>query len=179
MNYKDLEKNIVDTIIEQQIKLGYEKETVGLYYPVDSIVNLLNLKDLTIQQLDSILGDFRITVEKTLGNIIVERNKERYCFKVPPQGSAYVHSIIDEQSFLVKFIRAISQNECTLEDLLRVFYEFSKDVICDTIDSEEFDFVISFQDDRIDPYCYCIKKEDFHMTYHRFTKKDYLDLNMR
>ena len=178
MNYKDLERNITDTIIEQQLKLGYEQETVGLYYPVDSIANLLHKKNKNIQQIDSLLNDFKKTVEETLGNLTIERNNNRYCIKIPPKGSSYIHSIIDEQSFLVKFVRAISHKECKLEDLLSVFYEFSKDINCDNIVSEEFDYVIYFQDDEIDSYYYCIKKEECHMTYHRFTKSDYHDLKI-
>ncbi|NTV77622.1 MAG: DUF3877 family protein [Clostridiales bacterium] len=177
MNFKDLEKNIIDTITEQQIKLGYERETVGLYYPAASIRNLLNQKEYSLLQIDAVLEEFSKTVKDTLGEIIIERDKDRYCIKVLPQGSAYIHSIIEEQSFLVRFIRAISLKECTLEKLMSIFYEFSDCVNCKKMEGEEFDFALSFQDDSIDPYYYCVKTESHHMTYHRFTKSDYRDMD--
>ena len=37
MNYAKLEKNIIDVIKEQQAKLGYIKEKVRLYYPLNSL----------------------------------------------------------------------------------------------------------------------------------------------
>ena len=37
MNYRKLEKNIIDVIKEQQAKLGYMKEKVRLYYPLSSL----------------------------------------------------------------------------------------------------------------------------------------------
>ncbi len=41
MNYALLEKVICETIKEEQIKLGYEKETIRLYYPMGSLANIL------------------------------------------------------------------------------------------------------------------------------------------
>ena len=31
----------------------------------------------------------------------------------------------------------------------------------------------SFQEERIDPYVYCVEQDDFGLTYHRFVKKEY------
>ena len=33
--YQKLEQNLIDLIKEEQMKLGYQKETIRLYYPAD------------------------------------------------------------------------------------------------------------------------------------------------
>ena len=47
MNREKLLKNMTDQVKEAQLKLGYAKETVRLYYPVDSLNTILgsNAKD--------------------------------------------------------------------------------------------------------------------------------------
>ena len=37
MNTEKLTQNMIDTIKEWQIKIGYQKESIGLYYPADSL----------------------------------------------------------------------------------------------------------------------------------------------
>ena len=41
MNFSRLEQNICDVIKEEQIKLGYQSETIRLYYPLGSLNNFL------------------------------------------------------------------------------------------------------------------------------------------
>lgn len=47
MNREKLLKNMTDQVKEAQLKLGYAKETVRLYYPVDSLNTIIgsNAKD--------------------------------------------------------------------------------------------------------------------------------------
>lgn len=42
MNFKELEQNLVDVIQEIQIKLGYAENSVGLYYPLESLNRMLH-----------------------------------------------------------------------------------------------------------------------------------------
>ena len=37
MNHEKLQKNLIDLIKEEQAKLGYRKESVRLYYPLQSL----------------------------------------------------------------------------------------------------------------------------------------------
>ena len=39
--YEDLKKNIMDVIKESQIKLGFEKNPVTIYYPIEALNHLL------------------------------------------------------------------------------------------------------------------------------------------
>lgn len=40
-DYEKLKQNVIDMLEEQQQKLGYQKETVRLYYPLESLNHLL------------------------------------------------------------------------------------------------------------------------------------------
>jgi len=40
--YEDLKKNIMDVIKESQIKLGFEKNPVTIYYPIEALNHLLD-----------------------------------------------------------------------------------------------------------------------------------------
>lgn len=53
-DYNSLENNIIDVIKEEQIKLGYQQETIRLYYPMESINNLLKVSQ-SINGLENIL----------------------------------------------------------------------------------------------------------------------------
>ena len=43
MNIEKLEKNLRDLILEEQVKLGYRKELLRLYYPLSSLNHLLEV----------------------------------------------------------------------------------------------------------------------------------------
>ena len=43
MQYEVLIKNIIDQVKEAQIKIGYARETVRLYYPVTSLNLMLGM----------------------------------------------------------------------------------------------------------------------------------------
>ena len=45
MDYSRLEKGIMDFIQEEQVKLGYRKEKIRLYYPLSSLKHFLGEED--------------------------------------------------------------------------------------------------------------------------------------
>ncbi|MDF2942563.1 MAG: hypothetical protein K0S01_1421 [Herbinix sp.] len=176
MNYSNLENVICDTIKENQIKIGYEKETVRLYYPMSSLAHILG-KDITnTQELDAILNSFVKTIDDKLGNIEISHAGDRYCFIIPPTGVQYIHEAYDDNPFLIAFIQVVNRHDCSLEKLLEVFHTFSDNVHCEKSDIDDFDYVIYFVDNKLDNYRYCIKFEGGHTIYHRFIKEDYDNL---
>lgn len=176
MNYEMLEKVICDTIKEEQIKLGYEKETIRLYYPMSSIAHILEEEITDQAKLEGILAAFVSQVEPRLGKIDISHKEERYCILIPPEGSAYVHEHYEDNPFLVELIEAVRQHDCTLEQLLQVFHKYSEQVECEKSKSDEFDYVIYFSEPSGDDYRYCFKFEHGHAIYHRFLKQDFQNL---
>ena len=71
--YQKLEQNLIDLIKEEQMKLGYQKETIRLYYPADSLLRLLG-KELSIEKLQQELEWFGGHIEH-LGNVTVSHKK--------------------------------------------------------------------------------------------------------
>lgn len=176
MNFEMLEKVICDTIKEEQIKLGYEKETIRLYYPMSSLAHILE-KDITeTAEMDEILEGFCHAVIDKLGKVQVSHRAERYCIIIPPEGADYVHEHYEDNPFLREFIDVVRKHDCTLDQILEVFHRFSDQVVCKESDISEFDYVVYFNDDTLEDYRYCIKIEHGHTIYHRFTKKDFEQL---
>ena len=52
MNIGKLEKNLRDLILEEQIKLGYRKELLRLYYPLSSLNHLLGVNCTEAEMLE-------------------------------------------------------------------------------------------------------------------------------
>ncbi len=176
MNYVKLEKVICDTIKEQQIKLGYEKETIRLYYPMSSLANILEEETTDSKLMDQYLAEFAKRSSDKLGTIQISHKADRYCIAIPPDGTSYVHENYPDNPFLEALIQVVRKHDSTLEQLLKVFRSFSEHVCCEKSEIDEFDYVIYFTQDTMDDYRYCIKFDEGHTVYHRFLQKDYENL---
>lgn len=176
MDFSRLEKNIIDVIKEEQVKLGYRSELIRLYYPIQSLNRLLKA-NCNIEQMHKILKDFCEIAKDKLGEIEVTNQKERFCFAIPPQGVDFVHQQMGNKEFIYDFIRTIEKHGCTMDDLLKQFYKYSDNVHVEKADHGEFDYVVYFEDGAPDDFRYCITDEGCHMIYHRFTKEDYDDFH--
>lgn len=174
MNYINLEKNICDTIKEGQIKIGYNEGAVRLYYPIESIAELLEINQTTINNMQDILKDFKKSCVDRLGMVEISNIEERFCFKIPKDGTKYINEKYKDNPFLREFIHTITKPNCTLNDMLTVFHTYSEDIYFEN--NDELGYIIYFNDSMIDEYVYCLKFDEFGATYHRFTKLDYQKL---
>ncbi len=172
MTFEKLEKNIIDSIEEQQLKLGYLEETVRLYYPLSSLNRFLDT-DCGISDMRTILCEFADDTREKLGGILVANSGERFCIGVPPEGAEYVHNNLNRNGFLAKLIRVVGTHGCTLDEVLQVFYEYSDCVHVEQMANGEFDYLVYFEDNQPDDYRYCISVEGEHVIYHRYTAEDY------
>ena len=167
-----LAQNIVDVLEEGQLKLGYRREAVRLYYPLGSL-NAFFASSYDRMQMRETLARFAADHRQVFGDIAVSSKGDRFCLTVPPEGVERVHAQLDKHGFLAKFIRTIARHGATLDDLLAVFRRYSDSVIVQPLHNGEFDYLIYFADGRPDDYRYCIAEEPCHLTYHRFTQADY------
>jgi len=174
MDFKKLKDNMMDVVMEEQIKLGYREETIHLYYPLLSLNRFLS-SDFDIHQMNSVLKDFCIFVLDEFGRVEVSNRGERFCFKLPPKVSRYVHDQINDNPFLFDFIQTIEKHNITIDDILQVFHKYSDCVHFERVTHGEFDYLIYFEDGKPDSFRYCITDEGVHFIYHRFTVEDYLD----
>ena len=176
MDFGRLEYNIVEMLKEEQIKLGYQKETVRLYYPLSSVCRFLG-SEMNADEMQKELAHFSDAVKERLGNVTVDHKKDRFCFMIPPEGAEYVRGLIRDDDFLVRFIGAIREHECTIEDLKRIFCAYSDHVHYEKCEGEDYDYLLYFEDGRPDDFRYCITDEGIHLIYHRFSPEDFEELN--
>lgn len=175
MNFVNLEENIIDIIQEQQLKLGYRKEIIRLYYPLLSLNRLL-CTNCDISQMQAALKSFCSFTQERLGQIEITHQKDRFCLIIPARGSEYVHENTENDSFLRDFIDTISRHNVTMEEVLQQFHKHSEHVHVKQPENAEFDYLVYFEDGIPDSYRYCITHEGCHIVYHRFTIEDYNDL---
>ena len=149
MNHKKLEKNLIDLIKEEQSKLGYRKEEVRLYYPLQSLQHFYDCAD-SADEMQMRLSDLPATVAATLGSVGISHKGDRFCFVIPETGTEYVHTHMKENEFIRQLVE---------------------------LDSDEFDVMIRFTEGD-DPYYYCFKDEGCHIIYHRFLPEDYADFGL-
>lgn len=172
MNFEKLEKNIIDLIEEQQLKLGYLKETVRLYYPLSSLNNFLDT-DCDVDGMGAILNEFGEKTIETLGGIAVSNHNERFCIAIPPKGAEYVHNNLNKDGFLAQLINVVRKHGCTFDEVLEVFNGNSSHVHVEQMSNGEFDYLVYFEDNQPDDFRYCISVEGEHVIYHRYTPEDY------
>ncbi|MBE5942221.1 MAG: hypothetical protein E7264_06750 [Lachnospiraceae bacterium] len=173
-NFESLKQNIIDSVEEQQLKLGYLKETVRLYYPLSSLNRFLQV-DATIEEMTDLLQRFSSWCTEELGGVGITNKGERFCIAVPPAGADYVHQHICANGFLNELIETVRMHGTTWEDLFHVFQKHSDSVCVEEMHNGEFQYLVYFQDGIPDDYRYCIAVEADHVTYHRYTPADYED----
>lgn len=172
MNFEALQKNLIDFIKESQIKLGYDGQPIGLYYPLESLNALLGA-DLDAAGMQRALEGFGAFTRDTLGAVAVSRDGDRFCLRIPAEGVAYVHDNVPDAGFLPAFLAVIGRHGIGIIDILEVFHKYSDRVKCARMNNDEFDYLIYFEDGVPDDYRYCIKLHGDHASYHRFTPHDY------
>ncbi|MDE6626100.1 MAG: YchF/TatD family DNA exonuclease [Lachnospiraceae bacterium] len=170
--FNKLENNIIDAIEEQQLKLGYLKETVRLYYPLSSLNRFLDTQN-SVEQMKSALQLFSAATRNRLGGVAVTNKGERFCIAIPPEGTEYIHKHMGTGGFLADLVATVAKEGSTLEDVLRQFYKYSKQVHVEEMKNGEFDYLVYFENGDPDSYYYCITVEESHIIYHRYTKADY------
>ncbi|MBQ7944881.1 MAG: DUF3877 family protein [Lachnospiraceae bacterium] len=178
MNTDRLIKNITDQIVEAQLKLGYAKETVRLYFPLSSLNVILGVEILDAKQMLEQLQETEALQTSGLGSLKISAKGERFEISVPADGVEYVHKSVVVSPFLVDIIALFqSHHHCTIEEICRVFAAHNENYVCEKMpEGADFDFAIYFPDKEPDEYYYCIKAEMDHTIYHRFTKEDYQEL---
>lgn len=170
MNCEKLIKNIDEQIKEAQLKLGFVKETMRLYYPLSSLNAIL---ETTIDDADKMVAMLR---DKVSG-FSYSHNQERIEVSVPPDYVEYVHREVKASSFLVAIIELFQQNHhLQLEQVKETFAKFGTYICREMPQEADFDYVFYFEDKNIDEYYYCLKLEMGHIIYHRFTRNDFEQL---
>ncbi len=175
--FAPLEKNIIDVLKEYQVKLGYQKEKVRLYYPLSSLNHFLKTEE-TISGMIKLLQQFCNYTRERLGQLEISNEGERFCFCIQEDGVTYVHENMREDEFIKELVNLIQTSGCSIEKIKDLFVKHAGDktkVHFEKMDSDEFDYLIYFKENEQEPYYYCFKDEGCHIIYHRYLPEDYKD----
>lgn len=175
MRVEKLMKNIIDQVKEGQLKLGYVRETVRLYYPLESMNDILATDFMSARDLVKNLNPVLLRESGLPGGVWLGFQGERIDVSVSPKAVEYIYNTIPASGFLVDIIQLFRVNpHCSLKEICEVFERYSNEYVCEKMPEDtDFDYVLHFADDPIDEYYYCIKMEMGHTIYHRFTRGDY------
>ncbi len=170
--YEKLWKNLIDTMKEQQLKIGFFDGEVRLYYPLVTLNHFFGATD-TQEEMCQRLAKHPKKWEETLGKMQVSAKDERFCFLIPKEGSEYVRDHSKPDEFIAQLISLVGAHGTTMEQIRDLFYQKTDKVEEKLMHNGEFDCMLRFLDDAEDPYYYCFKNEGCHLTYHRFLPADY------
>ncbi|MGN0350172.1 MAG: DUF3877 family protein [Roseburia sp.] len=169
-------ENLIEQIKEAQLKLGYVKETIRLYFPVQSMCGLLQTELRSGKELVALLKEEKGFEDTVLGKIhFTLCRDERIEVCVPVVGADYVYERVPNPPFLESIIELFKNNHyLTIEKICECFAKFNNCYICEKMKrGTDFDYVLYFPDHNPDSWYYCIKMEMEHTIYHRFTETDY------
>ena len=174
MGKERLEQNLIDQIKEAQLKLGFEEETMRLYYPVASLNLLLGTACETPKEMARKLEELFADGKSALGTMSFRVSAGRIEVSVPPEGARYVHEHMGDVAFLKAIIELFSNpHDKSVEDVKAVFARFGAYICEEMPEGADFDEALHFVDPSVDAYYYCVKQEMGHLIYHRFLKEDY------
>lgn len=122
MNTAALERHIIDTVKEWQMKIGYRSEEMKLYYPDVSLAGLLELAEgWTEASLKEALQEFSKETKGRLGGVQISNVKDRYCVAVPAAGCTYIHENEPDSAFLRSFLDVITGLEPSMQGVEQCF----------------------------------------------------------
>lgn len=186
MDIKGLIGNIIEQIKEAQLKLGFAKEAIRLYYPPEELCSLLRIpwdsesepdgEQLREEELTALLNGEAALTDTELGKICFSLCRDgRIEVRISPDGAAYVHENIPDPPFLTSIIELFREkHDLTIEEICACFAQFGNHYVCERMEPEaEFDYALHFAGGKPDPWYYCVKMEMGHTIYHRFREEDY------
>lgn len=172
-----LEKHMIDTVKEWHLKIGYQKENIRLYYPTESVKDFLDVKNsekLSTEELCDKVQSYLSEKMIGMGTVNVSQEENRFCIEISKELNEYIAKHIEPSEFLQEFLKALSSGNIEIVRHLFRSYAQQKQGHCIEEPHEgEAGIAFSFQEERIDPYVYCVEQGDFGLTYHRFVKTEY------
>ena len=177
----ELAQHMVDTVKEWQLKIGVRKEKMDLFYPLESLKELLKLeKTATTEQLEQALTVFQKENRVLFGTLHFWKEKDRYGIEIPEEGVIHIAETIPNPEFLAKFLQVIQNPASKMENVSNCFRKYAKekrDVLHqENMVHDGLGSVFYFEKESTERYVYCVEDDDFGLTYHRFTRKEYEEL---
>ena len=173
-----LERHVIDTMKEWQLKMGSFDSNIRLYYPKESICCYLN-KDMDIDN-ELLCREIELYFAQHteyLGRVKVSVEHDRFCVLVEKDGCSYVEKNISMPEFLSGLLDVLKEQN--MDSMSAYFEEYAASyntMLCKETDEDDGGSIFYFADENVEPYVYCIDQNEFGITYHRFTREEYAEL---
>ena len=124
MGFHELEENLIDMVKEQQAKLGFRPEVIRLYYPVSTLNHFFGTDD-TPERMEERLQELGVHTKDTLGAVQVTAKGDRFCIKIPEEGSVFVHEQMKGREFIQDLVELVGRHGCSLDEIRELFLKAS------------------------------------------------------
>lgn len=173
-----LEKHILDTMKEWQLKMNSIDTDIRLYYPKNSLCRYMKTEnDIDNGVLTQKIEAYITMTMPYLGAVSITEQKDRYCIHINKDGCEYVEKNISMPEFLAGLLEELKVQK--LESMVSYFEKYAvvhNTKLCKKTDEDDGGTILYFADENVEPYVYCIDQNEFGITYHRFTKEEYEEL---
>lgn len=173
-----LEKHIIDTMKEWQLKMGSFHTDIRLYYPKTSLCHYMKMeKDIDNVILIQKIESYVAALMPYLGTVLVTVRNDRFCIRISKEGCEYVEKNIPMPDFLTGLLEELKVQR--LESMVGYFEKYAaihRTRLCKETDEDDGGTILYFADENVEPYVYCIDQNEFGITYHRFTREEYAEL---
>lgn len=175
MQYHKFKNHIIEIIQEQQYKLGFYEGDIKLYYPLASLLHLLEINDASDIRYHLTL--FKEECKEDFGDIKISKLKDgRFCFTIATQGSLYVYQSHRSNPFLKNLIQLLQEANINMEHIFTLCQSYAgsdDNLHIEKVRHPDFDYLIYFKNGQPSAMYYCFKADHGHIIYHRFSKEDW------
>ncbi len=172
-----LEEHIIDTIKEWHLKIGYQEESIRLYYPLDSVKDFFDIdinEKEDAEQFCRIVQNYLSEKMSEMGEVKVSLAKQRFCIEISRELNQYIANFIEASDFLRDFLETLLTGEIeAVRTLFQSYAEKNHGDYAEKPHHGEGGIAFSFLEEEIDPYVYCVEQDAFGLTYHRFVRTEY------
>ena len=184
-------QDITAQIQEAQVKLGYARETMRFYYPVESLAAICGTAfgDAAgaCRVLTDAFQDYRLTSADDTADpagsappLSFRPHAGGVEVTAAAQVAEYVRDNIPASAFLKELIIFFAENHhASIGQIMDLFSRHSEAACIRMREESGFSYALYFLDEEIDPHVYCIGMEMGHTIYHRFSRPDYKRLVSR
>lgn len=173
-----LEKHVIDTMKEWQIKMGSFDMDIRLYYPKTSLCRYMEMeKDIDNAALVQKIEEYIGAVMPYLGTVLITVKNDRFCIRISKEGCEYVEKNVPMPKFLAGLLEELKVQQ--LDSMVSYFEKYAaihNTRLFKKTDEDDGGTILYFADENVEPYVYCIDQNEFGISYHRFTREEYKDL---
>lgn len=158
MNGEELYRRVVKTVQEMYLKIGDSSGSVSLFYPFEG-------------DFDILCREFGESSSSAPVPIVLERMPSRVRVTVPEEDCVFFQSLgISE---VMRTVIDLVKGNIGIDALILSISDRYPGVKSKCMDCLDFDAVLIFPES-LDPDVYCLTEEMGTVTYHRFSREDYL-----